>query len=279
MAESTGVTESNRTEGGNHERNRGGGGSFFKRNKKVILIGGGAGVFLLMSHKGSTSSSGSSTAAADAAQQQADALAAQQAALESGNVYPPAGYSSDTSGGGGGSTGSTDTTGTTDTGSNSQPASVPTTQNGPINIVVPPNEPPTVGTNPPDHKGKTKHKNHGTKVQGHTGTTVHGRHFPGAKGHTMHPPKRQPNGDIHQRVTIHHGGHTTHHTSVNRGQTWIDHPKGSSPPKRSTPVTHGSTARPAPRQYEGAPGSRPGAVRVHPRPVHHAPPHPARRGR
>lgn len=240
----TGVSDSQREHsGGNHSS-----GSFFKKNKKGILIAGGVGGVLLLSSKGKSSSSGSSSTSDQAAQ---DALAQQTAALESGQIYPPAAY--DTSTGSGTDTSGTDTSGNGADSSLDTSASpptqdqTPTGQVGPININIPANEPATPKNKPSRH-GKTNNRHKGQKIQDphhtghHTGggVTVHGRTFPGAVGHVKHPAKRHGR-DIHQPITVHYGGHSSTHISVNNGRGWIDHPKGSTPPSRGVPASHGTT--------------------------------------
>lgn len=253
MAESTGVSSSEpraESNGG-----RGNNGSFFKKHR-VVLIAAGAGGFLLMSHKGSKANGGSSNQTGqDQLQQEQDALAAEQSALESATLLP-------TSGTGAGLGDGSSTPGTSGG------------QIGPVNITLPgdsdsssgkkpnphrkppkhhPGEPTTTKKNPPDKDGKTSNKDHNHKHTNprntgtHTGSgvTVHGRTFAGAT-HVSKGRPRRIGTDIHQTINVNYGGRTDTHVSVNNGRSWIDHPKGASPPSRGVATTHARQAPPRP---------------------------------
>lgn len=275
------------------------GGDSLKKNKK-LLVGGGlvAGLFLVMSHKGSGASSGTTggalTQAQDQLQQQSDMVAAEESALQSGFTGGGTGGGFDSGLGAGSSSDGTSGTDATqgDNSTTANPAAAPAAtaaaggNSGPnVTINVAPSGPPVPPGKGKGKKQKNNSKNkvanpHHTSSHGH-GTTVHGRTFPGGTSHTIHPPKKQPNGDVHTRVTVNHGGHTTHHVSVNGGKSWIDNPRGSGPPGRGT--THefpgGDTDRGfskpvtkpiASHRVPAVPAKRPAPV---PHETHKPPPH------
>lgn len=276
MAENTGVTH---TEPRPHGDNRPAGGSLTKgKNKKWLYIGGAGVALLLLGHKGSQANAGSS----GLSQGQLDAAAQAQtdAAMAAGNSAPG---------------GVAPTTIEGDNASVTYPAA---------NVTVPqqmsddvfrvgrdgaapdaalaleaadtsldaaevakhaPNEAPKHKKPKPTGKdGKHHHPSEGAKVQGHTGHTVHGKTFPGATGHTT-GGSRTVNGKHHQDVTIHYGGHSEKHTSVNHGEQWIENKKGGNPPGRGPQHTTRPTGQPP---VEVRPGQQGG---------HNAAPHPAPR--
>lgn len=114
----------------------------------------------------------------------------------------------------------------------------------------------------PKAKAKPKDlaKGHPTKAHhrdgsGGSGVTVDGRHFPGATGVSRGGVTVDGNGNHVQNITIHEGGRTKSVQSINKGQRFIDHPRGTTPPSRGVPhvsspsrATKPASRKPAPKK-------------------------------